>query len=137
MRTPQKFTRRCAAVDAALASRNLTIPIFYGVEAPDGAVEAALRNADRVCFVDVQTGVPREFAAARNELRFFGGGADATRAAAAARTRRPPVPLTPPEFDPGRFCRADIPLMNRGDAAAGDAEIPWRRVKATPRPRRG
>ena len=50
------------------------------------------------------------------------------------------------------FRRADMSLMNRGDAAAAtwifsgdesrqrrgrDADIPWRRVAATPRPRRG
>ena len=36
-----------------------------------------------------------------------------------------------------RWCvrRADTPpTVNRGDAAAGDADSPWRRVAATPRP---
>ena len=33
--------------------------------------------------------------------------------------------------------RADLPLMNRGAAAAADADIPWRRVATPPRPRRG
>ena len=35
------------------------------------------------------------------------------------------------------FRRADLPRMNRGGAAAGDAEIPRRRVAATPRAPRG
>ena len=39
-----------------------------------------------------------------------------------------------PSKDCERVSRvADMPLMNRGDAAAGDVEIPLRRVAATPR----
>ena len=34
------------------------------------------------------------------------------------------------------FFRAELPLMNRGDAAAA-TRIVWRPVAATPRPRRG